>query len=166
MEAVRLLLGDVDLDAAHDPGRGLLGVRVADVAAAGGVLEPPRRLKRDPLVPPGRPAPPSTVLPNAEGFGGGGEPKGCSRAGAASRRVPMPPELERHVVRALGPRRGCLGGGVAAGPPQASERVQQLVPREGAVRQVDAGEAGQGSTGLTAAVAAETRAEEGRSDVG
>ena len=62
MEAVRLLLGDVDLDAAHDPGRGLLVVRVADVAAAGGVLEPPRRLKRDPLVPPGRPAPPSTAL--------------------------------------------------------------------------------------------------------
>ena len=45
MEAARLCLGDFDLEAALDPHRGLLVLRVADVEAVGGallLLSPPR----------------------------------------------------------------------------------------------------------------------------
>ena len=57
----------------------------------------------------------------------------------------LPLGLERHLVRAPEPPHGCRGAGVGAGQPQAQELVQQLVARGGALRQVDAGEAGQGS---------------------
>ena len=57
----------------------------------------------------------------------------------------LPLVLERHVERAPEPPHGCLGAGVGAGQPQAHGLVQQLVARGGALRQVDAGEAGQGS---------------------
>ena len=52
MEAARLLLGAFDLEAAHDPHRGLLVLRVADVEAAGGALQlpsPPRSPSASPV---------------------------------------------------------------------------------------------------------------------
>ena len=52
MEAARLLLGDFDLEAAHDSQRGLLVLRVADVEAAGGALQlpsPPRSPSASPV---------------------------------------------------------------------------------------------------------------------
>jgi len=49
MEAVRLLLGGADLEAAHDPHRGLLVLRVTDVEAAGGALDPPRSPSPSPV---------------------------------------------------------------------------------------------------------------------
>ena len=57
----------------------------------------------------------------------------------------LPLELERHVERAPELPHGCLGAGAGAGQPQAQGLVQQLAARGGALRQVDAGEAGQGS---------------------
>ena len=52
MEAARLCLGDFDLEAALDPHRGLLVLRVADVEAVGGALllpSPPRSPSASPV---------------------------------------------------------------------------------------------------------------------
>ncbi|OLP83702.1 hypothetical protein AK812_SmicGene35526 [Symbiodinium microadriaticum] len=54
MEAARLCLGDFDLEAAFDPHRGLLVLRVADVEAVGGALllpSPPRSPSASPAHP-------------------------------------------------------------------------------------------------------------------